>query len=77
MSDPIEVVFGGVYETDDGPIPFLDRRQVWLEISEAEVTMNFEPLGATVTIDGQTVPFPGAFVFRSIPANLMSNNSCD
>jgi len=77
MSDPIEVVFGGVYETDDGPIPVSERRQVWLEISETEVTMNFEPLGATVTIDGQTVPFPGAFVFRSIPANLMTNNACD
>jgi len=77
MSNPIEVVFTGVYDTEDGPIPVSDRREVWLEISQAEITMNFEPLGATVTIDGNTFPFPGTFVFRSIPANLLPNSSCD
>ncbi|RLC97900.1 MAG: hypothetical protein DRI65_18850, partial [Chloroflexota bacterium] len=77
LSDPIEVEFTGTWQTDDGPVPVTDTRQVWLSITEREVTMNFEPISATAVFDGRTIPIGAAFIFRSIPATLLPNNSCD
>lgn len=77
VSDSVEVTFEGIYETDDGPIPVSDRRIFWLLISESEIEANFEPLGATIEIDGYQVPFPGTFVFNAIPGILINDNSCD
>lgn len=76
-SDRIQVDFTGTWQTDDGPVPVTDTREVWLSISERETTMNFEPLSATAIFDGRTIPIPAAFVFRSIPAEWLPNDSCD
>jgi len=77
LSNPIEVEFTGTWQTDDGPVPVTDTREVWLSITEREITMNFEPISATAIFEGRTIPIAAAFIFRSIPANLMTNNSCD
>ena len=76
-SNPIEVVFTGTWDTPDGPVPVTDTREVWLSITGREITMNFEPLGATATHKGQTIDVGAAFIFRSIPTETMINTHCD
>jgi hypothetical protein len=76
-SNTIEVGFTGTWETPDGPVPVTDLREVWLSITEREITMNFEPIKATAIIKGNTVPIPFAFIFRSIPTEMEINTHCD